>query len=101
MNTTIKAVSEIVATADDCKRSYFWAPGGNAAARRANERRRNKPEIAWSEGGHDYTARFDYRESCHNVYASGHYTKDGAKTTLTAIRNSLKRMEAANDQTAE
>ena len=100
MNTTISALSEIVATADDCKRAYFWAPGGNAAARRLNEHRRNKPEIAWTEGGHAYTARFDYSESCHHVYASGHYTRDGQKTTLTAIRNSLKRMEAANDTSA-
>lgn len=30
--------------------------------------------------------------SCRKVYATGYYTKDGKKTTLTAIKNSYKRL---------
>lgn len=47
----------------------------------------------WSENGDTYTARFVYEESCNNVYAYGVYTRNGEKTTLKAIKNSLKRME--------
>lgn len=95
MKETITKIGDIINTAEDCKRAYFWTPGGNAGARRANERKHDKPEVAWSEGGHEYTARFDYSESCHHVYAKGIYTKDGQRTTLTAIRNSYKRLQEA------
>lgn len=43
--------------------------------------------------GNTYTARFVYEESYNNVYAYGVYTRNGKKTTLKAIKNSLKRME--------
>ena len=45
------------------------------------------------ENGDTYTARFVYEESYNNVYAYGVYTRNGKKTTLKAIKNSLKRME--------
>lgn len=40
-------------------------------------------------------AAYHYRESCSHCYASGEYYRDGSVTTLTATRNSLRRMEAA------
>lgn len=56
-------------------------------------KKHNIEPFEWSESGDTYTARFVYEESCNNVYAYGVYTRDGKKTTLTAIKNSLKRME--------
>ena len=91
----IGAIEEIIEEAERCKGAYFWSPAGNAAGRRSNEKKHNHPTVEWDEGGNHYTARYDYSESCHNVYASGYYTKNGNKTTLTAIRNSLARLKAA------
>lgn len=94
MIAKIKSIEDIIEQAEICKSAWLWTPGANAATRRWNERKHSRPEVAWTEGGHDYTARFDYRETCSHVYASGCYTRDGVKTTLTAIRNSLRRMTA-------
>lgn len=90
----INMIRNLIETAEYFRSSYFWTPPGNAGSRRSYERAHTIPEFSWEEGGHTYTARFDVVCSCKNVYASGTYTKDGNKTTLTAIRNSLKRLEA-------
>lgn len=91
----IYAVANIVGEAETCKNAYFWSPGGSASTRRWNESRHNCDRIEWCEGGHTYAAAYHYRETCSCVYASGEYYRDGVKTTLTAIRNSLKRMQSA------
>lgn len=89
---TINEIRDIIATAEKFKNAYFWAPPSGASARRSYERYHSRPEITWTEGGHTYTAAYTVSCSCKNVYAYGTYTKDGQKTTLTAIRNSLKRL---------
>ena len=89
----IQAVRAIVAEADKMKNAYFFTPAGNASGRRSYEKYHSHPEIMWTEGGHAYTAKYTVSCSCKNVYASGTYTRDGQKTTLTTIKNSLKRME--------
>lgn len=92
---TVAAVAEIVTQAETCKSAYFWAPGCNAASRRWHEQQHNCGRVEWAEGGHTYAAAYHYRESCSHCYASGEYYRDGSVTTLTATRNSLRRMEAA------
>lgn len=92
---TVAAVAEIIAQAETCKSAYFWTPAGTAASRRWHEEQHNRDRVEWTEGGHTYAAAYHYRESCHHCYASGEYCRDGSVTTLTAIRNSLRRMEAA------
>ena len=90
----ISKVREIVEEAETCRNAYFWTPGSSAGSRRWNEKKHSKPCVEWQENGHSYSAEYCYEESCRNVYAWGVYYRDGKKTTLTAIRNSLKRMEA-------
>lgn len=97
---TVAAVAEIVTQAETCKSAYFWTPGCDAASRRWHEQQRNCDRVEWAEGGHTYAAAYHYRESCSHCYASGEYYRDGNITTLTAIRNSLRRMEAAQSATA-
>ena len=92
---TVAAVAAIVSEAEICKNAYFWSPGGSASTRRWNESRHCQPRVEWTEGGHTYAAAYHYRETCSCVYASGEYYRDGVKTTLTAVRNSLKRMQSA------
>ena len=88
----IRKVAEIIEEAEKMRGAYFFSAPGNASGRRSYERYHSHPMVEWAEGGHEYTAEYTVSCSCKNVYASGTYTKDGAKTTLTAIKNSYKRM---------
>lgn len=88
-------IERIIHQAEKFKGAYFFTPPTNASARRSYEKYNSCPEITWEEGGHTYTAEFIVCCSCRNVYAAGYYTKDGNKTTLTAIRNSYKRLYPA------
>jgi len=96
MKNTIATIAAIIAEAETMKNAYFFNPPTSAGARRSYEKQHSHDLIEWEEGGHTYTAQYTVSCSCQNVYASGHYTKDGRKTTLLAIRNSLKRLEAQN-----
>jgi len=89
----INQIEAIIAEAEAMKSAFYFRPPMTASSRRSYEKRHTHPEITWEEGGHTYTAEYTVSCSCKNVYASGTYTKDGKKTTLTAIKNSLKRMK--------
>lgn len=95
---TVAAVADIVEQAETCKNAYFWTPACNAAPRRWHEEQHNRDRVEWAESGHTYAAAYHYRESCSHCYASGEYYRNGSATTLTAIRNSLRRMEAAQSR---
>ena len=95
MNETLEKIKRLLETAEKFQKSYFWQSPSTAASRRSMERQNSIDEFCWDEGGHHYTAEFKVECSCRNVYASGTYTKDGVKTTLTAVRNSYKRMQEA------
>lgn len=94
-NSTIVTVAAIVETAERFRNAYFWTPPKHASSRGYMERENTYREVEWVEGGRTYTAKYDVSCSCRNVYAYGTYTRDGEVTNLTAIRNSLRRMQAA------
>ena len=89
---TVAAIGAIIKTAKKLKNAYFWKPSSNADGRRYDEKRYTHPRVEWIEGGHTYAAAYKVQCSCKNFYAWGEYEKDGKKTTLTAIRNSYKRL---------
>lgn len=89
----INAIEAIVNEAEIMRNAYFFTPPGNASSRRRYERQHSHEKIEWEEGGHIYTAEYITDCSCKNVYAHGIYTKDGNKTTITAVKNSLKRLK--------
>lgn len=91
-NEIMTKVEEIIKEAEAMRSSYFYKSPSSAGARRSYEKRHSHSEVTWSEGGHTYSASYVVQCSCSNVYASGVYMKDGVKTTLTAIKNSYKRM---------
>ena len=90
---TIHQIRALIAVADHYRYSYYMTPSSLAAGRRWEEKRGTVPEFTWTEGGHKFTACYKVSCSCTHVYASGYYTRDGKKTNLTAIKNSLKRLE--------
>lgn len=95
MKKTITAIETIIETAEKFKNSYFWSPPGNAAARRSYEEFYSCPMVEWNDGSNVFTAEYVVECTCRCVYAKGIYTRNGKKTTLTAIKNSLKRLQAA------
>ena len=95
LKEVITAVHGIVDEAERMRGAYFFRPPANSYGRRRYEQEHSHTEVAWEEGGHAYTAEYCVSCSCHNVYARGTYTRDGKATTITAVKNSLKRMEAA------
>ena len=94
MTETIKKINEIITEAAAMKGCYFWQSPGSAGARRSYEKKHSHDEITWTDGKDTYTAEYSVRCSCSNIYATGTYTKNGKKTTLLAIKNSLKRLES-------
>lgn len=89
----LDAIQAIVSLAEKMKYSYFFSPPGNSRARRNYAAVRTAEKVEWTEGGNAYTARFVTSCSASHVYAHGIYTRNGKRKTLTAIRNSLRRMQ--------
>ena len=94
MPNTLYRIENILSTAAHFKNAYFWQAPQTAKECRAYEEHYSQPEITWKEGGHTYTAEYAVSCSCRNIYAKGRYSRDGEKTTLTAIKNSYKRLLA-------
>ena len=91
-DSVINCIEEIVEEAERMRGAYFFSPPCNANRRRTYEARHTHDTVCWEEGGHSYTASYTVKCSCRNVYARGHYTRDGKVTNLTAIKNSLRRL---------
>ena len=98
---TICHLKVLVAVADHYRYAFYMTPPSSVAGRRWEEKLRTVPEFSWTEGGHKYTACYKVTCSCAHVYASGYYTRDGKKTNLTAIKNSLKRLEQLEQEEKE
>ena len=89
----INALELIIATAEKFKGAYFFTPPGNANGRRSYEEYYSIPFFAFEYNGIEYTCEYRISCSCRNVYAKGVYTRNGNKTTLTTIKNVLKKMK--------
>lgn len=92
-NQVINRVQGIVDEAAEMKGAYFWTPPANADGRRKYERQHTHKKVTWCENNHKYSAEFSVKCSCKNIYTYPEYYRDGNRTTLTAIKNSLKRMK--------
>lgn len=89
----INAIEAVVDTATYMRNAYFFNPPQSSGARRWYEEKHSAEFVKWEEDGNVYTAEFVTECSCKHVYACGYYTKNGKKTTLTAIKNSLERLK--------
>ena len=95
LENLIATLEHLITTAEKFKSAYFWNSPCTAHERRAYEEYYSIPEFEWDENGNHFTAELSISCSCKNVYAKGIYTRNGDKTTLTAIKNSLKRLKAS------
>ena len=94
-----KKIWAIIEEAENMRGAYFFLPPTNAGGRRSYEKYHSHGPITWQDGKDTYTAEFSVKCSCSNVYASGTYTKNGKKTTLTAVKNSYYRLKQAEEET--
>lgn len=85
-------VEQIIEISDKFQHAIFWRPAPTASQRRANERKYSMDEFSWRENGDVFTASYDYRESCHHVYATSYFYRNGNRTNLTAVKNSFGRL---------
>ena len=90
----VAQILDIIRQAEKFQNVYFWKPEGTAGGRRSMEKRESRPEITWIDGKDTFTAEFVVSCTCSHTEARGIYTRNGKRTTLTAVRNSLKRLEA-------
>lgn len=90
----IIALESLITTAEKFKGAYFFTPPTSASARRSYEEYHSIPFFSFEYNGVEYTCEYRISCSCRNVYAQGIYTRNGNKTTLTAIKNVLKKMKA-------
>ena len=89
----ITKLEKLFNIAEKYKNSYTWnSDNGNMKQREWKEKQDSIDVFEWYESGDKYTAEYTVKISRYNVYAYGTYTKNGMKTTLTAIKNSYKRL---------
>lgn len=93
MQNTIIEIKNVISMAEKMKNAYFFQSPAKAAFRRYYEKQHSIPKVEWAENGVQYSAEFITSCSCAHVYAKGVYTRNGKKINLTAVRNSLKRLE--------
>ena len=55
------------------------------------------PCFTWWDGNTKFTACYIVKCKDRHIFAKGYYTRDGKKTNITAIKNSLKRLEAEEE----
>ncbi len=71
------------------KGAYFWTPFGNAAGRRATERK-NTWSVTFIHAGIEYSYQSDVRCSARNYYYKGRFFVNGETRTVRAFRDLLK-----------
>ncbi len=91
---TIVRLEDIIEEAQNHRQAYFFTSPRTSHGRRMYEEEHSWNEMSWEENGDEYTAEFKVECTGSHIYAKGHYTKNGNKTNLTAIKNSLKRLKA-------
>lgn len=92
----INQIQKVMDVAVKNSNAYYFTPGKSAADRRWRESQNNISVFSFTEGKDTWELGYNYRETCGNVYAKGHYIRNGNKTTLLAVRGLLKRAIASN-----
>lgn len=95
---TIRMLRILVSIADHYRNAIYMTPPANASGRRQEDYRGTVPYFEWSEGGHQFSACYKVQCTVSHIYARGVYTRDGEKTTLLAVKNSLKRLEQEENE---
>ena len=96
--STIHKIRALISVAENYRNAFYIPIPPTTYGCVLEEIRGTIPLFSWRDGYNTYTA--GYSVKCHNyhIYAKGSYYCDGKKTNLTAIKNSLKRLEAEEEK---
>ncbi|MBP5673270.1 MAG: hypothetical protein J6X49_12845 [Victivallales bacterium] len=78
---------------------YVWRNVPNRHTRDWLAKKNTCPEIVWQIGKQTYSAEYRIDSNSHGYLSYGIYTKNGKKTTLTAIKSCYYKMCKALDRT--
>jgi len=81
-------ITQAIAQHERHEHSFFWKPFGNAAYRRATERKNNW-SVAFTHDGQTYQYDSDVTCSARNYYYRGTFTVNGEKRNVRAFRRLL------------
>lgn len=101
LKTKVAEVEHLVERAEYVKYAWFWDGGNGNRSQRESRGEYLSAYAEWEEGGHKYTADLTVTQSRANTFVYRDYYKDGKKTNLTAIKNSLMRMQKTLDEETE
>lgn len=91
-------IKNIIDIADFCMHAYMWTNQISPESCDANNKAFNHETVAWRDGNDIFEASFVFRQNMRGTYAKGIYFRNGEKTTLTAVKNSYKRLTASDYQ---
>ena len=101
LKKTVAEVERFVRSAEYVKNVWFWE-GNNGNADWLESRGEALSDYAeWEEGGHKWTADLTVTLTRRYTRVDRDYRKDGEKTNLKAIKNSLARMQKTLDEETE
>lgn len=95
----INSIKAIVDLDEQMKGAFFWQPPILQFMKKIYNKKHSLPEVKWTEDGHTFTASYTTDCGPRHIFAEGHYTCDGRKVEVQAIKNSLDRMTFHNKKT--
>lgn len=89
----LNVLKEFVAHCDYYKGSFFWTPYLKAADRRKSEEKAEFEEVEFEYMDNNYKISASAIVSCKHFYFDKVIKRNGEKTTMTVIKNLIKKLE--------
>ena len=99
--TTIHKIRALISVAEHYRNAFYMPVPLTVNECIQEEIRGAVPYFSWFDGDTKFTAFYIVKCKYNHILAKGFYTRDGKKTNLTAIKNSLKRLEKEQEQEQE
>ena len=94
---TIHKIRALISVAEHYRNAFYMPVPQTMNECIQEEIRGAVPYFSWFDGNTKFTACHIVKCKYNHIFAKGFYTRDGKKTNLTAIKNSLKRLEAEEE----
>ena len=95
---TIHKIRALIAVAEHYRNAFYMPVPLTMNEVIKEEIRGTVPYFTWWDGNTKFTACYIVKCKENHIFAKGYYTRDGKKTNLKAIKNSLKRLEKEQEQ---
>lgn len=89
----LNVLKKFVAHCNYYKGSYFWTPFRKADDRRKSEEKAEFEEVEFEYMNNNYKISASATVSCKNFYFDKVIKRNGEKTTMTVIKNLIKKLE--------